>query len=446
MIIVRLNRDAQFGEIVVRRGVDYVMADAIAMMLRQHASPAIERFDKMEDEYNKYNGEDLTDKSLVMWRTGGFGDLLFVSSLVHHLKKKYPASKINVATSQRFHDVWVGNRDIQSMTSPGVLPVPLKFLQQHDYQLKFEGTIEADTDPNQLPAVVRFAQEAGAELSTIERLPYYPGAMTHFTTARNALRKHSLNLRPMEYGCIQFKSSSIVRDWRYERMVELADKLADKYNMPILMLGNNFYHDLINETGERYKAKYEKDINPLALDLTPNNLRFLYSSALIARAKFVVTIDSALVHVAAATNTPSVSLYGPFPGKIRTVDYPRNITLEKPGSCAEFPNGCLQHTQSGEQNVLPVNTHCKENIDFCRMMDAISVDEVMAAIDEADGRWGKETWEDRHQLFKERESYVPEGAKTVVDKPKPKTTQRPKGKRLDKKSKRNRRRSGKKNR
>lgn len=445
MIIMSLDRDAQFGEIIMHRGVEYVMADAVGMMINEAAPFAIASFKQMSEEYYKYNGEDLNGKRLVVWRTGGFGDLLFVSSLIHHLKRKYPAAKINVATSKRFHDVWEGNPDISGLSSPGVLPIPLKFLLGHDYQLKFEGTIENDTDPNQLPAVERFAQEAGVELASPELLPYYPGAFSSFNTARNKLRKHGLELKPMEYGCIQFKSSSIVRDWRYTRMIELADRLAEKYDMPILVMGNDFYHDQIMEAGGKYREMKGEPIHPKALDITPNNLRFLYSSALIARAKFVVTVDSALVHVAAATNTPAVSLYGPFPGQIRTKYYPRNITLEKPGSCLTFPNGCLQHTQAGDRNVLPVQTHCKENIDHCRMMDAISVDEVINAVQEAVDRWGHETWEDRYKLFKERAAYVPEGSTLMVDERAKEVSQPSRHKKSDKQGG-NRNRSSKKKR
>lgn len=38
-------------------------------------------------EYKKYNGEDLTQKSVLIWRQGGIGDILFIGPLIRELKK-----------------------------------------------------------------------------------------------------------------------------------------------------------------------------------------------------------------------------------------------------------------------------------------------------------------------------------------------------------------------
>jgi len=414
MIILELNRDAHYGEIRMRRGVPYVIADALAKMISDSNRAAITRFDKFDDYYKPYKGEDLNGKKLIVWRTGGFGDLLFVSSLVHKLKQKYPQATINVATSERFHDIWKDNEDIGRLTSPMVLPLSMNTIMSHDYHLKFEGTIEADTDPDQLPAVDRFSQLAGIDLVGLERLPYYPGAMEYFKTARNVVNKGmNIGLKPMEYACIQFKSSSIVRDWDYIRMIELADAISEKYDIYTLFLGNGFYHPEIESAIINFEDKVGRKVHPKVRSVTEmwsearqKQMRFLYASALVAKAKFVVTIDSAIVHVAAATFTPSVSLYGPFPGKIRTKYYPRNITLEHPGTCEPFPNGCLQHTQSGPNNILPTQSHCGDSeLKVCRMMDSISLQEVMDSIAKIEEQWGTETWQDRDKLFREREKY-----------------------------------------
>ena len=417
MIIISLDTDGYFGpEARMRKNVKYVMADALAAGIQQQGGHHVNHFEKFDDYYKKYEGQDLNGKSIMVWRTGGFGDLLFVSSLIRAMGVRYPKASINVATSARFRDIWEHNKDLAARRAY-FLPIPFDTLMRHDYHLKFEGTIENDKDPDQLPAVDRFAQEASIELDEIEKLPYYPGVFGNFTTARNKVyNKFNVRLRPLEYACIQFKSSSIVRDWNYNRMIELANLIVQKYNIPVLILGNGFYMDLINQTIEDVGKRNGIETDPRVLNLTEffdpgrgiEGLRFLYSSALISNAKFVVTVDSALVHVAAGTYTPCVSLYGPFPGKIRTLYYPRNITLEHPDSCHSGP--CLIHTRSGDgENVLPVNT-CKptsfeQPFNFCRMMSSITVDNVMDAVDKADQRWGKETIQDRMALVKIREQW-----------------------------------------
>ena len=189
-------------------------------------------------------------------------------------------------------------------------------------------------------------------------------------------------------------------------MIELSEQIAEKYDIDVLIMGNDFYHEQIQGATKEYLEKSGREsLHPRVHDITELGLRFLYSANLIARAKFAVTVDSALVHVAAATFTPCISLYGAFPGEIRTKYYNRNITIEKLGSCSEFPNGCLQHTQSGPENVLPVQSHCKDNITVCKMMAAISVQEVMENIQLALDKWGSECYNDRHKLFLERKNY-----------------------------------------
>ena len=219
-----------------------------------------------------------------------------------------------------------------------------------------------------------------------------------------------------KFACMQFKSSSIVRDWDYDKMIEVADRICKEHDMPVLIMGNGFYRDLINEHIAGFKERFGRDADKRIVNLTnmfqpeegKEGLRFLYSSALIAHAAFIVTVDSALVHVAGGTYTPSISLYGPFPGKIRTLYYPRNITLEKPEGCEYGP--CLIHTRSGDgENRLPVDT-CKptdeENPFYhCRMMNAIEVEDVMEAIKQAESSWGSEGTLDRKRLVRARESW-----------------------------------------
>ena len=189
-------------------------------------------------------------------------------------------------------------------------------------------------------------------------------------------------------------------------MIEMSERIAEEYDIDVLIMGNDFYHEQIQEATQKYLEKNDKEVlHPRVHDITELGLRFLYSANLIARAKFAVTVDSALVHVAAATFTPCISLYGAFPGGIRTKYYDRNITIEHPGSCSEFPNGCLQHTQAGPNNVLPIQSHCKENIEVCKMMAAISVEEVMENIRLALDKWGNECYNDRYKMFLERKNY-----------------------------------------
>ena len=46
---------------------------------------------KFTNVYKPYNGQDLTNKTLLVWRSGGIGDLLFIQPNLVYLKNKYPS-------------------------------------------------------------------------------------------------------------------------------------------------------------------------------------------------------------------------------------------------------------------------------------------------------------------------------------------------------------------
>ena len=52
--------------------------------------------------FRRYRGEDLTDKTLLIWRSGGIGDLCFSQPLIRYIKEKWPTCEILYATAPRF--------------------------------------------------------------------------------------------------------------------------------------------------------------------------------------------------------------------------------------------------------------------------------------------------------------------------------------------------------
>ena len=53
--------------------------------------PASVRF---KNVYKPYIGQDVTDKTILVFRTGGIGDLLFIQPNLIYLKQKYPTCKM----------------------------------------------------------------------------------------------------------------------------------------------------------------------------------------------------------------------------------------------------------------------------------------------------------------------------------------------------------------
>ena len=161
MKILKLGIGVQEGEIKMDANRAYVMSDPIAQGLADKYKREVKDFSIFEPHYKPYVGQNLDNKKLIIWRTGGFGDLLFITPLVAWLKHKYPTCRISVATSERFKDVWENNPNITHIGSCFSLPIPMSVVKRNDYVGIFEGTIENFKDPNQYCAIDAFAHNLG---------------------------------------------------------------------------------------------------------------------------------------------------------------------------------------------------------------------------------------------------------------------------------------------
>jgi len=69
------------------------------------------------------------------------------------------------------------------------------------------------------------------------------------------------------------------------------------------------------------------------------------SVAVLAHCDLLIAPDSSLTHFAAAIEKPTIALYGPFPGEVRTKYYPHCTTIEPPATaCPDMP--CMIHSET----------------------------------------------------------------------------------------------------
>ena len=91
--------------------------------------------------YRPYNGQDLTNKTILVTRQGGIGDLLFIQPNLIYLKEKYPSCTIKFACGPQYQSMieeWDCIDEILDLP----FPVDEMFTFNSDYQLVFEGVIE----------------------------------------------------------------------------------------------------------------------------------------------------------------------------------------------------------------------------------------------------------------------------------------------------------------
>ena len=384
MKVVQFGTDIKSGELELKKRVSYVASDPIANSLAERYKRWLCKHEIFEPYYRPYMGQSLDGKSVAIWRTGGYGDILLITPIVEHLRRKYPTCKISVATSVRFRDVWKNNPHISRFNNSFSLPIRLDFVKQHDYSGIFEGTIENSLSKEQYCAIDVFAFTLGIFDMPLElKRPRYYLTSAEINAAKNRVRERTgLDITKDKYIAFQWKSSSKLRDYPYEKLVTAMHRLQQETGYKIVILTHENYRRMIEHEvpfAMKYVIGSDKPLNYINL---AGITSYRESAAVLALSSGLVGIDSSLAHLAAALGVPSVTIYGPFRGEWRTLYNKNNITLQHPEVCDAAP--CAYHTKPGDQDGVP-HKLCTLNGQkpefgrekFCRAMQAVSVDEVV---------------------------------------------------------------------
>ncbi|PIR43534.1 hypothetical protein COV24_02185 [candidate division WWE3 bacterium CG10_big_fil_rev_8_21_14_0_10_32_10] len=383
MKVLQLSRNIDMGELHMKRYVPYVMADPIAQSIAHQHKSCVQKYEIFEKYYKPYIGQNLDNKSIAIWRTGGFGDLLFITPIVEYLKTKYPTCKISVATSNRFIDVWKNNPNIDKYTNSFSLPVSLNFVLKHDYAGIFEGTIESFKTKSQYCSIDVFAFTLGIyDMPTEFKRPRYYITDLEINSAKNRVRSETgLNIFREPYICFQWKSSSKLRDYPYDKMIKVMYTLQQETGYKIAILTHpNYKHLIDHEISLANKFSFPRN-KPLKYVNLAGVTTYRESAAVLALSPGLIGIDSSLAHLAAALAVPSVTIYGPFSAEWRTIYNQNNISLQNQSVCPNAP--CAYHTPPNTQDGLPYHL-CTNNGEFpqygkdifCRVMGSISVEQI----------------------------------------------------------------------
>jgi len=163
---------------------------------------------------------------------------------------------------------------------------------------------------------------------------------------------HMLSGSTMEHDSIRVAihpgARGKLRQWQPKRFAEIANRLMDRYQAAILLIGGPGEGDLI-KTVESYME------SPPSFKST--GLSLLELTALLKRCQLFIGNDSAPGHIAAAVNCPNLTLFGPtFPHMWRPLSSVGEVVFKNVPCC-----GCIQK-------------RCLHPEIFC--MDQIEVDEV----------------------------------------------------------------------
>jgi len=292
--------------------------------------PAGMQFKKL---YKPYRGEDLTNKTILFWRTGGIGDLLFIKPLLVHIKKTFHNCKVWFACGPQYQpmvETWqddcVDESNTRVIDKMIDLPFVVSYLWKSDYHALFEGVIERCREAHNTNCYRLFTKWLGLEIQDSELVPKQTPKVEKVAYCKNILREWGLDEK--SFIVLQPRASSPIRTPSPAFWKRVIEKITKKYKVVIAdspkqnEMMEQFIKTLDNKDSVYNFCNFSKAIDD--------------TIALTSLAKGVVATDTALNHIAISLGIKAFGFFGPFPSYVRLDTYPKELydSIEARTNCS----------------------------------------------------------------------------------------------------------------
>jgi len=317
------------GEVYVMSYGTYMAAYRERLKNSQIMKPYKKQF---KNYFKRYFGQDLTNKNLLVWRSGGIGDILFSQPVISYIKKTYPSCKITFSTS-------FNNSSIFKCWPTGLvdkvlsMPFLLKELYENNYHLTFEGSIERCKEAEKINCYDIFKKISGLEFNIEDyQIKLIPN--------EEKVNKFK-DIVPENTIIIQMRASSAIRMMNSENWKKIINGLFDmNYNVAVIDSSNTI------SIYDSFKKEYNLD---KLINLSPYSENLDDAISMTSLSKGCITIDSSFSHISAALGIPVIGIYGPFLGHLRMSYYKNSDWVDSDNylECGKYP--CFfHHNRMGE--------------------------------------------------------------------------------------------------
>jgi ADP-heptose:LPS heptosyltransferase len=250
------------------------------------------------------------DTSVIVTRAmGGLGDILTMTPGLHALKQADPDRTVYFAIPRQFHALFQGNPDVELLDIENGRIDVSQFGAWYNLTDCPAARVESRTAPNvkknRIDIFAAAMGKRGRALRGMLRKPRYFVSDSERAFARQFFLDNGLANQPV-IG-IQLSSAESYRD--YPALDVLAMELAR--NRKLIL-----FH---NEKIDGYAHP-----NIIKVDQQPFRLAF----ALAGRCRLVLAPDSALMHLAAALDIPTIAVFGPTDAEVRTRYYEHCVAMD----------------------------------------------------------------------------------------------------------------------
>lgn len=391
MRMVEVVKTFTRSNVTFKQGHKYVMAEDAESQWRSVLGDHLGMSFPIENIYRKYTGQDLTNKKLMVWRTGGIGDIFFLQPVLIYLKKKYPNFFLRVASGCK-----QCLENLPEVDELYDMPFDAGLLETVDYHLLFQGIIEAGSDASKRTHAVDMFYSY-FNIDSIQFPPEDKKPKLVFTPEEMKWLKETnqkLGIKTDDYVIgIQLETSAPLRNFPKDKLKMIVDVLAKEEKVKIMLIGTPQQQALSGFL----KASYTNVIPAL-------NFSVREAMVLTNRYDLVMSPDSFMVQTAGALDKPLIGLYGPFPSEVRMKYFKNAIGIEPRVTCSPcfkhdfracikgYPSPCF--TQVKPEDVLQAvdyqrfkstKIHFKFMEYFTRIPDLSEVEKYMLSADKGLG-------------------------------------------------------------
>lgn len=365
MLVCTTIRDFNFamnGQLIKKfeKGKSYIMSELLLRDISTAANNNLFGLIKGLDNttYRRYSGEKLDGKKIAIWRTGGMGDLCFITPYLKKIKDLYPTSKIIFGCGAQYSDVMSKHPYVDEFHN---LPIDTDILKKCDYHLMFEGIIEGNPDAEKKNVYDLFGEYFNIKLEDEEKVPNLfvdQENLDYFFDFEKKCNVYPEKDKTIRIG-IHLKTSSIIRDVPVHIL-----------NQVITLLIGTSKNIVIYLLGSREDASVGNKIPiPVAGRIVPfyASVRgFRDGVAAISQMDLVIGGDSSGMHIAAAFGKPMVGLFGAFLGDLRLRYYKNAIAINSVIKCSP----CFMHGNSSCDNSdMNGESYCMKCFDIEKIVE-----------------------------------------------------------------------------
>jgi len=343
MKIVELSEAIKPFDISLEKGVKYILTDGVVEYISKNVIVSCEELVEVCPE-KLYEGQDLTDKSLIAVRNGGIGDLFFISSPFKTLKKLFPTCDLTLACNKKYSDIFYNVQEFKIEH----LPLLYSEIENRDYFILFENLIE-----NNPEAETKNAYQLHAEqfcLATDDNNDWETLPIIGIDPIVDRLVKTSLDkfFKDKPLIVIPYAASVAIRSIDPAFWYQFWGVLT-QYPIQVIIVAS---------PSQKFEAttlitKFKTETKRTNISIFPDAKEYKGlrgAVSLVNHCSCVLGPDSGLLHIAGALGKPLIGLYGAFPSQLRISTYKMAIGIDivsKDEILCPFARGiyhsCFQH-------------------------------------------------------------------------------------------------------